>query len=406
MKIKALCAALAMIATAPAWAVFNLYSKDGLTLDVQGEVNLYAKKQSKDFNIDYTGELLPAYQDPTSGAWSALQDTYERQSDKRVRLAQDPGASWLEVRGSQHLNNDWRATATLGLGYWDNATGGFLNTANLSFDKRNLGAVSIGRQYLHTAYVTRTATYTPLETFATQSIRADYTGIKGLHVSGYYNTPVSKDVRYVSDDEVKGYGASASYLYPLADKQSLRVAAGYAKSYANPAKGDGTNLLRNADEIAIDGTGLATSLEYRVGNLLLAADVGQRQEKLDGNVIRGAKSTYTGLKVGYQVTPKFNVVAGYGTQNTKRTRQDGAVVLAGLSQDCPEGCAQLVDAYSSFLFDESKRTKTYVRADYYLRDNVRAYVRADQEKIQNTLDGTSFSNSDNKAYYAGISLSF
>ena len=53
----------------------------------------------------------------------------------------------------------------------------------------------MGRQYLHTGYVTRTNTYTPLETFGENSIRLDYTAIKGLHASGYYSLPASSDVR-------------------------------------------------------------------------------------------------------------------------------------------------------------------------------------------------------------------
>ncbi len=402
MQIKMLSIAIATVTltmtSLQTHAVYNLYKGDGLSLDVSGEINLNAR------NLDQQATLQ--YSDDTGGTiysdsleWTAFtQNAYEQNTDRRTRLGQDDGASWIEFRATQKLNNDWRATGTIGFGYYDSQTGAYLSNANLAFDKLNVGSVSVGRQYLHTGYVARTGTYTTLETFGGASVRLDYTQVPGLHLSGYYNTPSSNDVRTKNVEEVEGWGLSASYRYPIADKHNVRLAAGYSDSRANPPDSD-----RVSNQVAVDSKGYAGSVEYRYNNFLAAIDGGKKEEDLNGTVTDSAKRNFYGLKLGYQVTPKFTMTAGYGQQTTKRINQDGVSVVGSALL---KGSDNVVTVYESFLFDKVEQEKMYLRGDYYLRDNVRIYGRIDQEEIQTKLNGQNYAKIDNNGYRLGLSLTF
>lgn len=385
----------------PAGAVYNLYAKDGLNLDIHGEINVYAKNANTTTHIHYD-DPDHAVQHFGMGRYEPVSDYQQKLSDRRTRLAQDPGASWIEFRAAQKMPNDWRVSGTVGVGYWDNSTGVYLNTANVVVDKKDKGALSLGRQYLHTAYVTRTNTYTPLETFGASSIRLDATPTDKLHLSAYYNTPSSADVREKNALQTKGFGVSASYLYPIGDS-SVRVAGGYSNSQFNP---DTTS--RQGNNVPVESKAMAGSLEYRQGDFLLAADLGKKNEYLQGNVVNEANSNYMGGKIGYRLTPKLSLTAGYGVQDTKRTYQSDVKVSPALDvvPAIDEGYSNLIDAHSSFLFDHSKQKRVYTQADYYLKENVRLYARFDKESIQNKLEEKDFSTMADTTYRAGISLSF
>lgn len=407
MKLKNLTLAIIAIATSVASmqanAVYNLYKSNGLSLDIGGEINVAAKNLRQQAEVQYNdGTSNQVYIDATT--WAQLaQGGYKDVADRRTRLGQDDGASWLEFRGTQKLNNDWRATGTIGFGYYDRQTGAYLSNANLAIDKLNVGSLSVGRQYLHTGYVARTGTYTTLETFGGASVRLDYTQVPGLHLSGYYNTPSSSDVRTKSTAEVEGWGASASYRHPFGNQHSIRLAAGYSDSRANPA-----NKGVSSNQVPVSSQGYAGSLEYRIDGFLVAADGGKKKEDLNGSVTDSANSDFWGVKVGYQFTPKFSMTAGYGQKDTERTNVANAVVTPYYISGVTTGGTyeNMATVYSSFLFDQVKEQKAYVRGDYYLRDNVRVYGRVDKEEIQTKLNGHNFAKLDNTGYRLGLSLTF
>lgn len=400
MKLKTLSlfiAASAVYASLPTHAAYNLYRKDGLSFDVHGEINLNFKNRDDQLTLQNN---TSGYVIGSNGNWKAYSDAYYQRSDRRTRLGQDEGASWLEFRGSQEMNNDWRVSGTVGLGYADSETGAYLNTANIVFDKKDKGAIGIGRQYLHTGYVTRTGTYTPLDNFGETSVRLDYTAIPNLHLSAYYSTPYSTDVRGLSNLEVEGFGASASYLHKMPHNQSVRFAVGHSDSRANPQ----TNESRQGNEVPVDSKGTAASIEYRNGKFLAAVDYGVKKEELNGTAVSAADSDYLGVKLGYQFTPKFSMTAGYGTQDIERKYQSG---VTPNFVDCNfRYCTDMFDLYSSFLFGKSEHERSYVRGDYYLRENVRLYGRIDKEEIQNKHDNQDVSHFENTTYRAGVAFSF
>ncbi|OOS24075.1 hypothetical protein B0681_08980 [Moraxella porci DSM 25326] len=406
MKLKALALFVAVasgVISTQSSAVYNLYKKDGLSLDVNGEVNVHFKNDREQFTYQYD---QPGWTSITSDPRQLVTGTYEERTDRRTRLGQDDGASWMDIRGSQKLPQDWRVTGTIGFGYADSGSGMYLNSANLAFDKLNVGSISLGRQYLHTGYVTRTGTFTTLDTFSGASIRTDYTAIPNLHLSAYYSTPSSSDVRRNSNDEVEGWGASASYRYPIADNHSVRFAAGYSDSRANPQLVNNNNVpQRNGNQVPVDSKGYAGSVEYRHGNFLAAVDAGRGEDDLSGNVIDSAKTDFVGVKLGYQFTPRFSMTAGYGQQETKRKNQQGVTVVSG-SVGATGIRQNVAAAYEPFLFPKTEETRAYIRGDYYLRDNVRLYGRIDSVELQHELDGKDFANLENTAYRAGVSFTF
>lgn len=381
--------AIALIGlVSPASAIYNLYKKDGLSFDVNGEVNIYAEK----INANLTGQLSPN-----------LTGIKQQLTDEKVRLYPDMGASWIDFRASQALDDDWRVTGTLGLGYVQGNTGAHLNSASVSLDKMNVGAVTLGRQYLHTGFVTRTGTYTPLDTFGEQTVRLDYYGLPNLHTSAYYLLPSSTDVRRVADGvEVGGYGASASYKLSIEDDQSVRFAAGYSHNQANPQTTDGIPTKSN---------NYAVSAEYRLGDAMVAADYGRRQAKLNGRFVAGSDTEYLGVKVGYELTPRLNLMAGYGTRNSGRSYATGVTgaaisttLAAGLNN--PQAGGLPAQMFAPFLFDELKERQLYVRGDYYLRENMRVYAQLTNQEIQARQQNQDYAKLNDNSYRLGVSFVF
>lgn len=369
------------LASTSGHAAYNLYKNDGLSFDVNGEVNLYADKQS-----------------PTlTGQSPILARFYQDLSDERLRLNTASSATWVDFRASQDLPNNYRATGTIGMGYLQGG-GTQLNNANLSIDKLNVGAITFGRQYLHTGYVTRTGTYTPLDVFGEQAIRLDYYGLNNLHTSAYYLLPSSNDVRRRSDGKIEGFGASASYVVPFSDNHSLRLATGYSKNRAFPSSSSNT---------ALNGEGVAASAEYRFGKLLAAADFGKQDAKYRNQWIANSSTDIMSFKVGYEITPKFNLMAGYGIKESKANRQTGidqtAIEQQLATVASREGGTSLL---STILYDNYKEQQSYVRGDYYLRDNVRLYGIAEQAVGTGKVADVEYAKFKDNSYRLGVSLSF
>lgn len=370
-----------LVTTFPAHAIYNLYKKDGLSLDMNGEVNLYLEKDS------VNGE-------------NTLINLNQQITDERVRLFPDSGASWLDFRISQQLPNDWRATGTLGMGYAQGNGGSFLNSANVSLDKLNVGAITLGRQYLHTGFVTRTGTYSPLDVFGEQAVRLDYYGLDNVHASAYYLLPSSTDVRRASNStKTEGFGVSGSYMIPFADNHNLRLAGGYSNSKANP---------RNLNAYSPNADGYAVSAEYRVGKFLGAVDYGRKDIELGGNLIAKSKSDNVGVKVGYEISPRLNLMAGYGVRKYDTTYQNGVTtptIYGAILNELNSG-GFLASVGAGFLYDDLQEKMTFVRGDYYLRDNVRLYGQVQKQELEGKVQTNTVSKMDDTAYRVGVALSF
>lgn len=393
--------------------VYNLYKKDGLTLDINGQVDIQAVRQDFEHRVlndtdkyDYSRSNGRPARDPVEVSY------VKESSDKKPRLGQTQGVSYVEFRGSQELPNGWRATSNLGLGYSD-ARDMYLNNTSLSFDKKNTGAITLGRQYLHTNYVNRTGTDTPLDIFSTSALRMDYYGIKGLHTSAYYSFTGVSDVRKDDNSGIEsGFGASASYRFDIADNHRVRAAVGYTQSKANPAF---SSLVSGTTEFGgvIDNTlnrypaktqGMATSLEYQAGRFLVAADVGRKIETMSSDVrtpLNTKTSNYMGAKVALDINPVMQVSAGYGVKITNAKLKEGANALTTETLS-----TSYVDGDDIYLFNKANTKEAYVQADYRIRPNVRLYTRYDTENTTYQVDGKDLSKVKDNNVRAGVVFSF
>ncbi|MDO4222460.1 MAG: hypothetical protein Q4D05_00305 [Acinetobacter sp.] len=399
--------------SANSYAVYNLYKKDGLSLDINGQVDIQATRQDYVHEILNDADQSDYYRNNGVATVRTVDQTYTKTStDRKPRLGQTQGVSYVEFRGSQELPNDWRITGNLGLGYSDSRDM-YLNNTSLSFDKKGIGAISIGRQYLHTNYVNRTGTDTPLDIFSSSALRLDYYGVKGLHTSAYYSFTGVNDVRV--DDNTgaeSGFGASISYRHPFADRHYVRVATGYTQTNANPAY---VPSLYNGNDFGrmIDNTlnrypaktqGVAASVEYQAGKFLVAADLGRKKETMSSSTntpLDHKTSDYVGAKVAYDINPVFQVSAGYGLKKTKSELKAGAAALSATSFS-----SSYVDGDDIYLFDEAKTKEVYLQADYRIRPNVRLYTRFDGEKTTYKVENMDYARIKDNNLRAGVVFNF
>ncbi|OOS07840.1 hypothetical protein SAMN02745664_1015 [Moraxella cuniculi DSM 21768] len=418
-------------------AVYNIYKKNGLSLDINGQVDIQATKKDQQHNVLFDADGYDWYRSGTTSRTSLVDTSYNlTNTDKKPRLNQTSGVSYVEFRASQELPYDWRVTGNVGLGYSDSRDM-YLNNSSISFDKKNQGAISIGRQYLHTNYVNRTGTDTPLDIFSSSALRLDYYGIKGLHTSAYYSFTGINDVREEDNSGLKsGFGASVSYRYPFADNQSVRVAAGYSQNKANPAYSNTTYTGLNSSGRNtvfqnygwVENTlnrypektqGAAVSLEYQAGPFLIAADAGRKKESMSdqrvpldsntttyGTVLDNKKTDYVGAKFAYDINPVVQISTGYGVKKTKSTLKEGAKPLfATWPANRLEGFSY-VDGDELYLFDKAKSKEIYAQIDYRIRPNVRLYTRYDREKTTYQVANTDYAETKDANVRAGVVFSF
>lgn len=396
-------------------AVYNIYKKDGLTLDINGQVDVQATK--KDYTFTLLQDASNVYRADTGnlvlGQTSA--GTKLSSTDKKTRLNQNQGVSFVDFRGAQVLPQDWRVTGNVGMGYSDSRNL-YLSNASLSLDKKNIGAITLGRQYLHTNYVNRTGTDTPLDIFSTSALRLDYYGLKGLHTSAYYSFVGYDDVRDENNTEQKsGYGASLSYRLPMGSNQSLRFGAGFTETKYNPIT-DVAGWFSNQNTLnryPAKAQGIAGSVEYQVGKLLVAADFGKKKETMSSSALTplSKKDTdYLGAKLAFDINPVWQVSAGYGIKKAKTTLKSGATPLTNdinsIFLGHNEFHASYVGAAERYLFDKADTKEMYIQTDYRLRPNVRLYGRYDDETTTYKLNGADFNKEKDKNARVGFVFSF
>lgn len=393
-------------------AVYNIYKKDGLTLDINGQVDIQAIQDDSTFTVLKTSDEW--YFTDTGAAFRKHEaGTVLNSTDKEVRLNHNQGVSFVDFRGAQTMPNDWRVTGNLGLGYSDSLNL-YLSNASLSFDKKNIGAVTLGRQYLHTNYVNRTGTDTPLDIFGTSALRLDYYGIKNLHTSAYYSFTGMNDVRTTSNTEQKsGYGASFSYRVPFANNQSFRIGAGYTESQFKPALGDWIDNTMN--RYPAKAQGVAGSLEYQAGKFLIAADVGQKKETMsedDRVAIKNKTTDYLGAKIAFDINPVWQLSAGYGVKKAETQLKEGRLALSNdanalfRASGGRSGLYSYVSPTDRYLFDKADTKEMYVQTDYRVRPNVRLYARYDDETTTYKLAGEDLSQAKDKNARVGFVFSF
>lgn len=396
-------------------AVYNLYKKDGLTFDINGQADMQFTKNDAKHELLVDADHIYRLSSGNLQYTSLKAGEELAATDKRTRLGQDHGVSYIDIRGAQVLPGDWRITGNFGIGY-SSSKNLYLSNSSVSFDKKDIGAISLGRQYLHTGYVNRTGTDTPLDIFSSSAVRLDYYGLPGLHASAYYSLAGSNDVRKEANNAIKsGYGVSASYKLPLSENSSIRLAAGYTQNRANPVTTNittysGVNALNSTPEKA---RGMAASAELQAGDFLIALDAGRKNEDMSTSTktpLDSVQTNYLGAKVAYDINPVFRISAGYGVKKAEKTLKESATPLFTTVDNYQDAKTDKALSYvtpaEKDLFHKIDTKEMYAQIDYRIRPNVRLYTRFDNEVITNKLNDQDFSKLTDKNYRAGVVFTF
>lgn len=381
-KFTTLCVALAF--SANAHSAFNVFNNNGTTLDVSGEVNLQLENKT----------------DKVEGFYKTY--STNQLTDRRTRFGNDDGDSWIEFRGSQTFGKDYRATGVIGYGYKNVKGGGQHDTLYLAIDKKNFGSIGIGRQYLHTGYVYRTSTFSPLHDYGGLStIRADYTRIKNLHLSAFYGLPDTPDTReggVGTELPNRTMGLSFSYLYPFGQDHSLRVAGGYTKAKGSIDADFGVVIPEATQAVA-------GSLEYKKDRFIVATDFGSsKSDYLPNDFTNKSTTNNIGLKLGYLISPRLTLSAGYGIEKGKRKGGINTIPIDDNPSYVPGAGTAL--GISEYVPDSETKERYYLRGDFYARENVRFYARYDNQTTEGKVQSTKVSATSQPEYRLGLSLTF
>lgn len=382
-------ATISAMVSPSAYAAYNIYAKEGLSVDISGSVAAEYKKRSETLNVNRKKDKY----------WWKKQDLNEpsmptnvdfEETDRRGRLGFNSGSSWLEIRGTQRIDQDWKASADMQIGYYNGYQDDslYIQAANIALDRRNWGSISIGKQYLMAGSIGRTQTFYPLETWAGSSIRADFTYIPNLQVSVDHIFPSKDDVRVGNNYTiVQGSDIGASYIYRLEPDHSLRFGLAYGNKKRNIQQDATATWAEKKDRAAL------ASVEYKFKDLTLAADLGKEKLTLGHGK---ADSKFWGVKAAYDITPRFTLSAGYGQQKRTTVLDKGYRIKR--SKD------HFADDYDEFNL--IKTNKYYGQAEYFLRDNVKLYTQASFNVTKNYARSELFSKRKSREIDAGISVTF
>lgn len=379
-------ATLGTVLSPSVYAAYNIYAKDGLSVDISGSVSAEYKKRSEKVNVnlkDY--KYWWKSQDRKSPSVPTNKDFEE--TDRRGRLGLNSGSSWLEIRGTQRIDQDWRATADTQIGYYNGYQDDslYIQAANVSLDRRNWGSVSIGKQYLMGGSIPRTQLFYPIDGWANSSIRADLTYVPNLQISVDHIFPSKDDVRVENNySVVQGSNIGASYIYRIEPDHSVR----FGLAYGNKKR----NIQKDAIWAEKKSQAALASIEYKFKGLTLAADLSK--EKLTLGRGKADRKSW-GMKVAYDITPRFSLSTGYGQQKRKASLEQG---YASLPTD------HLVDDYDNF--DKINENKYYAQAEYLFRENVKFYTRASFNQTKNYVGSELFTTLKSREINAGVSVTF
>lgn len=369
-------------------AAYNVYSRNGLRLDIQGGIYAHFEEKSKRLSYRYPRDNY-RYNAERQRWENVAQTGYdEEQQDRRMRLGYNNNASYLVLRGTQQIDQEYIATGTFQISY-DNANYLYLSQASVALERQNWGSVSFGKQWLHTGAVPRTNTYYPINGYGNSALRFDFTRVENLHLSAYYLFPSSADVRRISNyEKISGSGFSGTYLFKLGAEHSLLAGLAHSKDKTNAS-----------DFFAKRNYGTVGSLEYKYRQLTLATDYGVEKEKYLSQEIDQAKTRYIGARIKYEFTPKFMMAVGYGSARTKRSDVNnlGTVFNTQIGY---------LPYNETLRFDLTKRTMKYLEARYEILDNLAIYAKIKQEKTKNYVQSTLFSQRKNKEISGGIRFEF
>ncbi|WP_373778615.1 porin [Glaesserella sp.] len=289
--------ALAVTAFATSASALTIYENEGSKVDFDGSIRLLLEQNSK-----------------------KVGDT----TTKRAHSNLHNDGSRFGVRMTHNLAEDFFAFGRLEFRFNGGDTQAdqfgdlYAHRAYVGLGSKQYGELSFGRQVTIGDDIAQSgfdnaygAWDTTLVTSGKSVVRYDYKGIEGLQVGVDYRFAEERDSTNgeVLDNALKsGYGAGVIYGFPVAEGQSMKLAAGYTR-----------NNYKTTSSNSHHKDAYAAGISYTIDALTLAADYAGSFEK-EGSY----KDRWNGFRVGakYAVAPAIAVYGNYGRASGKETVSD------------------------------------------------------------------------------------
>lgn len=315
--VKVLPLSLLAVAAMPAHSLWidTPNVRDGLQFNIYNSV--YPRVSTTSDKLTYVlGD--PALYGANGTLEQVLRDQGRKENDERARLQ---GTSSLATQfvGRQAINKDWTAVGTIYLQYNPNSTRNWGAPWGISLAS-NAATVALG-----TTFAGLDVGQTDADSVLAESgtaVSVEYTDIPNFTVNAFHMLTQSSD----NNDRTefgwhKNNGLSASYTFNFAPRNELKVAAG-----ATISKGHDSPWYVNQTGKA---KGYMGSVSYQYGNLKLAADYGESEEKFNGVWFDELNTKSYGVKATYKFTPRLTSSLSYSHLTADNTKPVTLAEIAG-----------------------------------------------------------------------------
>lgn len=411
MQLKHLTVALiggVVASTMPAQAVMldRTFNNGGTTISLSGSVSPSFAKTTREFTYYDPRAFDRIVFDPIVGRWvqsriGTAQDVIvanaQKRTDERLRMN---GVNYgsINLSAQQLLGSSAALFTGLDLAY-DSFGGNLYNSYLGVTNTRTRDMAMIGIGFLPTRSVATSGTYNLLDDRAGSMIAGTLTRVPKLRLDGYY---AFSDITYAADIEDtamrKGYGALASYTHSFAPRNSLTGNLGISKS-------ERRNGLKN-DYVPRDKTSAMAGISYNYYNWTLGVDGGVSKSDFHGRLIQDAKTTATGVRIGYAFTPRLNGFAYYGEKTTTNNEANGFTLNYANLQKIDPSTNQPIPVNEYQFFKTIKENQYGVGVNYAYHKNLSFNARAGLDNTKYSLTDGDFAKVANQNYRLGMTLSF
>lgn len=291
----------------------------------------------------------------------------------------------------------------------------------VQYIREELGNISFGRMGV-TINPQQTNTYSPFSSVNRNS------GISGAtftfdkyenwEAKAFYSLPTSDNTRAPNAMTHRGYGASASYTHKLSPNHNVSVEGGYSTFERHPAT-NRSQLIptvggRNIYQAPIKEHNYGGSLTYRYVDWTTSFDFGRKEGKIpDAPIVDKVGINNFGLKVAYQVTPRFLVSGSYGIQrsNANEAKPWELSVPAIFPKPAPNASERNKNylqnrIFEQYLFKKIHSQQFRLDASYKFGDNFSGNAIIMRENINNYVPEGKFSERQNTEYGVGLTYVF
>lgn len=396
----------------PAQAVTldRTFNNGGTSISISGSVSPTFSKNTRTFTyydpraFNRTNYAPPPPVRTHSGtAEEVISANAQARTDERLRM-RGVNEGNLSIGINQMLKRNLAAFSRLNLAY--TPSGAAVYSTNGGLDSFYIGMVNTSTRDmamimlggLPTTSVATSGTYNVLDTRAGGAVTGTLARIPNVRLEGYYAFADYQDGNPLDAGLRRGYGAIGSYMHSFGIRNNLTANLGFSKS-------ERRNDLKY-NYAARDKTGVMAGLHYNYYDWTVSLDGGVSKSDFHGDMIQDAKTTATGVRVGYDFTSRLNVYGYYGRQKTTANEVAGRVLNYDSLLEVPPSTRAPIPVDESQLFKTVKENQYGLGLNYAYHQNLSFNARAEVDSTKYGLTDGDFAKVDNKSYRLGMVLSF